>query len=403
MRREIRMRKNKWSGSFLLEAANALDQEYRCFLDYLASSNVKLSARTGNLGKKDCAAINQLFHLVKEPYETAGRSQEYYGVIDFFYYFSWYGDILREVKRKGGGHTLQASDRCAQFLEMKPAEKYLLMLTVWFFQYRNNAAKSFYENHLFLDTIMQASEGEAIVHPYNSAKTSPLQQTYCGDIRIFALFGLLEISWLEEASQSSELSNNKFRIRTLTLTEAGSLWQKQFGKKSDNSIWFMEVDFCSALDFHGRLIAEYNEEMKNRLLNFWEPAAEPEPHTIQLKISTASCVRRIKLDDTCTLDMLHYYIQKSVDFDMDHLYYFQIGGGSRERKYYSPQCDDETYLADEFTLAKLHLYEGMRFQYLFDFGDQWLFQITVEQILQEDPSDTEIIIVSGENPIQYAW
>lgn len=398
------MKKNKLDYGFIQEAANALDQEYRCFLDYIASHHVKLSARTGNLGKQDCAAINQLFRLVKEPYEKAGRTQNYYGVIDFFYYFSWYGDILHETKRKGGGHTLQASDRCAQFLEMPPSEKYLLMLAVWLFHYRQDAADPFYNNCFDLNAVINADEGKEIIYPYSSSEYQPWQYTYYADIRILALFGLLQISWLENgAPQSNRTLENKFRIRTLTLTKAGALWQKNTKKLLKHSNWLTGIEFSTVLDTYGKLIADYSSEMKQRLLDFWENPAEPGQYAIQLKVSVASCVRRITLQDACTLDDLHCYIQKSVDFGMDHLYYFQIGSGSRQKKYYAPQCDDENYLADEFTLADLHLYEGLHFQYLFDFGDQWLFEITVEHILEKNMPVTEIEIVSGENPDQYAW
>ena len=63
------------------------------------------------------------------------------------------------------------------------------------------------------------------------------------------------------------------------------------------------------------------------------------------------------MGDQFTLDDLHYLIQKSVDFDMDHLYYFQIGLGTSRRRYFAPECVDELWRADTTSLAELMPYE----------------------------------------------
>ena len=109
------------------------------------------------------------------------------------------------------------------------------------------------------------------------------------------------------------------------------------------------------------------------------------------------------MGDQFTLEDLHYLIQKSVDFDMDHLYYFQIGLGTSQIRYFAPECEDETRHADTISLAELLLFERMQFKYLFDFGDQWNFQITVENILAEHIQECEIIRIKGESPEQYGW
>ena len=75
-------------------AAERLGKEYQCFLDYLELNEVQLSKRTGHIGKKDCFALNSLFDIVQERYQSYGRSQDYYVVIDFFNFFSARSGIL---------------------------------------------------------------------------------------------------------------------------------------------------------------------------------------------------------------------------------------------------------------------------------------------------------------------
>jgi hypothetical protein len=47
--------------------------------------------------------------------------------------------------------------------------------------------------------------------------------------------------------------------------------------------------------------------------------------------------------------------------------------------------------------------EGQKFMYLFDFGDEWIFEITVEKIFpdENEPEFPSIILSKGEAPTQY--
>lgn len=54
-------------------------------------------------------------------------------------------------------------------------------------------------------------------------------------------------------------------------------------------------------------------------------------------------------------------------------------------------------------LAELSLYEGMSFEYLFDFGDMWRFQVYVDHVLPEHTEECMFERVKGEAPEQYAW
>lgn len=68
--------------------------------------------------------------------------------------------------------------------------------------------------------------------------------------------------------------------------------------------------------------------------------------------------------------------------------------------YFAPECD-EPWTGDTVLLGELSLYEGMQFEYVFDFGDEWRFQIIVEHILTEHLAECEISNVKGEAPEQY--
>jgi len=105
--------------------------------------------------------------------------------------------------------------------------------------------------------------------------------------------------------------------------------------------------------------------------------------------------RKIEVKEDFTLQKLHNYIQKIVDFDDDHLYEFYIGKNSRNRGSSIPK---KTKLNEIYPLTGYKLY------YLFDFGDCWLFQIKKGRKKKSEDEKIKypvLIESSGVNPEQY--
>lgn len=380
------------------KAAERLKSEYQCFLDYLESNEVQVSKRTEHLGKKDCFTLNRLFYIVRERYQLCGRTQDYYAVIDFFYFFSVRTGILQVTKKKGKGLIFQKSQRYHLFSQMSEMEQYILMMAVWLGEYQealSDSYSAFRRNTLF--EIMNGAKGEEVLsNPFRGRVAAPWGSYYIPEIRLLALFQLIRIEWLEEEEEDKE---NKFRIKELHQTAEGC-FIKELLEKQGRTFWYT-LDVGMVLPVIRNIVREDSVNMEMKLMNFWAHPMEIGFHTIEFKITIGSCIRKIKMGDQYTLEDLHYLIQKSVDFDSDHLYYFQIGSGTLKRRYFAFQCEDEIWQADTVRLAELWLHEGMQFEYLFDFGDQWRFQIAVERILAEHTQECEISTIKGEAPEQY--
>lgn len=379
-------------------AAERLGKEYQIFLDYFELNEVQLSKSTGHIGKKDCFALNCLFDIVRERYQSYGRLQDYYTVIDFFYFFSIRAGILQVMSKKRNSVTVQKGQRYLLFSQMSAMERYILMMAVWLGEYQEalgNSRSSFMRDRIF-EAIRGTKGEEELPDPFGGRIASPWGSNYIPEIRLFALFQLLRIEWLEDKEEDKE---NKFRVKTLYQTEEGYVW-KELLEKQDRVFWY-NLDVSTVLSAIRNIVKDDAVNMEEKLMSFWAYPVEAGLHTIEFKIAVGSCIREIIMGDQFTLEELHYLIQKSVDFDMDHLYYFQIGSGTSKRRYYAPECEDEIWQADTVSLAEILLYEGMQFEYLYDFGDEWHFQITVERILNEHTQECEISEVKGEAPEQY--
>ena len=57
--------------------------------------------------------------------------------------------------------------------------------------------------------------------------------------------------------------------------------------------------------------------------------------------------------------------------------------------------------ADEVVLEELTLYEGLSFEFIYDFGDSWHFHVMVKRIIPGHMEGSEMTVVKGANPEQY--
>jgi hypothetical protein len=134
--------------------------------------------------------------------------------------------------------------------------------------------------------------------------------------------------------------------------------------------------------------------------------------TLDLKLSgwragEGSWSARVEVPDRFTLYDLHLVIQGLVDFDDDHLHEFFAGRNWRDRKitFGEPASPLEVNEAEEVALAEVFpLPRGLRLIYNFDFGDDWMFEITCDPKTTHLPrarKRAKLLHERGSRPIQY--
>jgi Plasmid pRiA4b ORF-3-like protein len=136
---------------------------------------------------------------------------------------------------------------------------------------------------------------------------------------------------------------------------------------------------------------------------FQLPACETQSGVYVFKVSLRKCWRRIAISSDLTLDILGDKIRESVDFDDDHMDLFtyknQLGRSIQAHHSYSSNEPQ----SDSIEIGDLPLEIGSSIEYLFDFGDNWKFDLQLEQINVEDTRQeyVEIIDSFGIAPEQY--
>jgi hypothetical protein len=121
------------------------------------------------------------------------------------------------------------------------------------------------------------------------------------------------------------------------------------------------------------------------------------------KASLGKVWRRIVIPASADMDELARCLIAAFDFDGDHLYCFHL----RDRDGTSltiahPYCDDRLF-TDEVPVGAAPLEIGDAFTFLYDFGADWRFSVTLERVDPPDPSLKEAKTVQsrGEAPPEY--
>lgn len=125
-----------------------------------------------------------------------------------------------------------------------------------------------------------------------------------------------------------------------------------------------------------------------------------------LSVSVGSgCFRHIQISGNATLFDLHEAILDSFSFYDDHAHVFFMNNriwDDSEAYYCDFLADDDINLfSKDYKLCSLNLEKDKKFIYVFDFGDEWRFDIKVLRELSEATDKTQIVKIKGEAPSQY--
>ncbi|NEP55071.1 MAG: plasmid pRiA4b ORF-3 family protein [Moorea sp. SIO3C2] len=107
------------------------------------------------------------------------------------------------------------------------------------------------------------------------------------------------------------------------------------------------------------------------------------------KVHLGKCWRRIAIDAEATLYVLSRFILDSVNFDYDHMDQFKYKDamGCTVKVDY-PSEYMEGLATDEVKIGDVPIPIGGTMDYLFDFGDRWLFEVQLESVESPETEDS---------------
>lgn len=124
-------------------------------------------------------------------------------------------------------------------------------------------------------------------------------------------------------------------------------------------------------------------------------------YIISVSLGTG-CYRHLQISSSCTLYELHSAILGAFDFYDGHAHAFFMDNVSWSQRncYYVRGMEEEDRDTSMYTLEEAGLRKGMKFKYVYDFGDEWTFQCRVLRTIEQDTSLPCVIKGVGRAPDQ---
>ncbi|NEX21312.1 plasmid pRiA4b ORF-3 family protein [Thiorhodococcus mannitoliphagus] len=228
-------------------------------------------------------------------------------------------------------------------------------------------------------------------------------------LALLELFGFLDLRAMPPAEGKG------WRPERVALTAWGrsllghlaSFMRQPWDTESDADIPILEgrdfFDPLARFEHWSELVRPHIPDWRHEL-EIPEDPFQPGQHLLKVALGK-DCWRRIAIGGETALDALADTILDAFDFDdSDHLYRFSY----QDRFGCTVEIDPphlagaSEYVADEIKVGDLALCEGMRIDFLFDFGDDWRFELLVERVNEEPASqEPQVLEAHGAAPEQY--
>ncbi len=398
------------------EAIAQTIDDFESFCRYVEEQKPVLSKRRAKLGKYDLFELNGLLHCKKDV-AAPNFQQESYPAIDLMFKLALLSELYIR-KPAEGKRTLYLTPTVIkeEYDRLNVFEKYVFLFEIFWCLYDLEEILRF-ERHILekvVQTFASSKPGKILkkgAFSKNKNYDSPFgykaELIYC-----FHFFGLCRFTPLDTGDK--KFSRNDDAIEKIIPTELG-VHLCRIMKDEKIEEWNIhltnlryifeeeeeEEDNVDPIPFHPLLAPLFPEK---KVQNTIDTELEIVKGNYIFKVFVARSVwRRIKLSHEHTLLDLHNAIQKAFKFDDDHLYSFYMDNKRFSKHAINSPNSSEGPYVDEITIGELGLYEGKRFLYLFDFGDNWEFSVQLEKIDEAKPwvTDYKIIEKKGKSPEQY--
>lgn len=414
--------KNKDKRSIPIE----LITDFDLFLKFLSRQPVQLTKKMKYIPRKFLPAINDQLS-VKSNDVTKNSEQQFYPYIHFFYALAKEGSLFNVSNITTHPH-LSITDRCKAYGRLTDVEKYFFLLETFWIDIDWVALLDLRYNsiiHIFDDVFTKLT-----VQPHLGLQNS-LLANLTRDWNYFFLymewFGLW-VCELDMEEMENTRRKNEYIVKSISRTPFGQKIIPILLKDRHPHSWnipfrceYGEVNPIPGSNFpvnEGRQNTHKNQGSQRFYKAFSDlftpgllynalPRNErsyiPGVYTFKVAYSPSSWCK-ILLGANHTMEDLHNMIIKSFQFSHDHLYSFFMDGRKwSNNSIVAPLDHSDRPLTTEVKIGAAGLQKGKQFMYLYDYGDEWVFTVTVMQVEEEkpEPPNPSIIERKGHAPVHY--
>jgi len=371
----------------------AVISEFDRFMEFNDRERPILSAKLGVFGKKDSFKLNMLLNNKREV-SVPNYNQDLYPAIDLMFELALLGKLYVKASNEKGKLNLVKTPNLESYQSLNEYEKYVFLLQTYWTKYdfeekfgRWLDMSAFYNT---LVHIANAKLGQVIVK--NDQDSS--ERMYSEGAAFFhqlKFFGFGELELNEGAKGKYEDTIKEFYPNIWGIATSKFLLNEVFmyWNRRNANLLLPPAKRKTLAKEKGDPFNAFKKIFTNKKVMKTVEAIDMvvKSGVYSFKVTLSRSVwRKIKLSHNHTLRDLHEAIQEAFFFDDDHLYAFYIGGNERNgRPIYCERAREGGATADETRIADLELYKGQKIYYLFDFGDEWRFDVELIEIDKEAP------------------
>ncbi len=382
-------------------------------LDIVGKNGLRVSESRGAIYTKRLSEINeQLSHSLTVDYERL--TQKAFPTIAGLNLLLRAAALVR-INRDGTHPTMERNEEIvASWHDLNPTEQYMSLLEAWlnradertiFEKSGTRPMTSLLEILRFIQNIPPTGWDLDDGDRESSLRYGPGS----AGLALMWLFGLVDLE--ERGTEAGE----PWKVDRIALPAFGKTLLRRLGwainekskatRNDPDDAWEWRPDIgpmeLTRNDLQ-RVLQPYFPEWEQHLARP-HPDFRPEPHVFTVELYD-QCRWRVAVPGTAPLDALSSCLLRAAQFDRDHLYRFTYEDPyGHEQQVNDPRGHQEPPHADETQVGDLPLRPGAEMTYLYDFGDRWTFDLTLEAVGSDDVDVEEptVLDAEGEPPEQY--
>lgn len=380
----------------------AVLRDFAALLDFVRAREIVVSGKHQLLPMSLLAELNSRLSRIN-PVSLKRPQQKSYPYINGLYLLLRASGLSLVEHRGRKQFLLLNEDALRSWHGLNITERYFTLLGAWLIRGRGEMLGEdrypFSELSRCRDFVQRIPEAGLKVAGEKQTESMLPFQPGLRNIALLDLFGLISV-WQGEPEPGRAWSITRifrkpfgdalFRLLSDLSSDEVMLWEPWGNRRADAE---------TLREFQARLQPFFPKWRET--LTLAETPARDGLHVF--KVSLGRVWRRIALPGEMTLEALSETILNAFDFDNDHLHLFRYRnrfGIFEEVKH--PYTEQSPSTA-EVKVGELPLRPGSMLEYLFDFGDNWLFEVCVERVEPMNPKLRKPMMIDGRGqaPPQY--
>src|SRR5947209_4729080 len=372
----------------------AVLRDFASLLDFVGMREIVVSGKNQLLPMSLLAELNSRLSRTNQV-SLQRPQQKSYPYINGLYLLMRASGLSLVEHRGNKQSLLLDEDALLSWNRLNLTERYFMLLGAWLIRARGEILGEdrypFSELSKCRDFLQRIPEaGLRVAGDKHTESTIPFQPGP-RNIALLDLFGLISV-WQGEpepgrAWSIARIFRRPFGDALLRLlsdlsSDEVMLWELRGDQSNEAELYH---DFQSRLQ---PLFPEWRETLTPP-----EPAMRDSLHVF--KVSLGRVWRRVAIPGEMTLEALSEAILDDFDFDNDHLHLFRYRNRFGLFEEVKHPYTEESPSTAEVKIGELPLRPGAVLEYLFDFGDNWLFEARLERLEPADPKIRKPTVIDG--------